>query len=97
MIRVEKSSRADKSGKSRLALTAPKPALLNFDRSEDWLLREMGLDNILRDRITLPPGEIHPSAAKKALTPVRAGRHARRRRSARAAAARPSSSTAARC
>ena len=44
-----------KSGKSRFALSAPKPALINFDRSEDWLVAELGLDDILRDRIVIPP------------------------------------------
>ena len=62
--------RRDKSGKSRFALSAPQPALINFDRSEDWLVGELGLD-ILRDRIVMPPNgasrEITPAQAKVAL------------------------------
>lgn len=45
----------DKSGKSRFALSAPAPALINFDRSEDWLVGELGLEDILRDRIVIAP------------------------------------------
>ncbi len=55
-----------KSGKSRFGLSAPQPALINFDRSEDWLLQALELD-ILRDRIVLPPGEITLPAARAAL------------------------------
>lgn len=66
------SSRGDKSGKSRFALTAPKPALINFDRSEDWLVGELGLEDILRDRIVVQPvgasREITVAQARAALT-----------------------------
>ncbi len=60
------SLRGPKSGKSRFGLSAPQPALINFDRSEDWLLQALELD-ILRDRIVLPPGEITLPAAKAGL------------------------------
>lgn len=60
----------DKSGKSRFGLSAPQPALINFDRSEDWLLEKLEMD-ILRDRIVVPPTgtdrTITPAAAKKAM------------------------------
>jgi hypothetical protein len=56
----------DKSGKSAFGLSAPQPAMINFDRSEDWLLEKKGLD-ILRDRIVLPQGQVTVPAAKAAL------------------------------
>ena len=48
----------EKTGKSRLALTGPKPCYVNLDRPEDQLLESLGLEGILRDRIQAPPGEI---------------------------------------
>ena len=66
------SFRAHKSGKSRFGLTAPKPALINFDRSEDWLVQQLGLEDILRDRIVVAPvgnsREITVAQARVALT-----------------------------
>jgi hypothetical protein len=56
----------DKCGKTDFGLSAPQPALINFDRSEDWLLKKRNLD-ILRDRIVLPPGTLTPAAAGLAL------------------------------
>jgi hypothetical protein len=56
----------DKCGKTDFGLSAPQPALINFDRSEDWLLKKRNLD-ILRDRIVLPPGKLTPAAAGLAL------------------------------
>ena len=62
----------DKSGKSDLALSAPKPALINFDRNEDTLLDKKGLGDILRDRIVVAPAgaarDITVGQAKLALT-----------------------------
>jgi hypothetical protein len=62
----------DKSGKSRFALSAPQPALINWDRSEDWLVQQLGLEDILRDRIVIPPAgasrEITVPQARMALT-----------------------------
>lgn len=55
-----------KSGKSRFGLSSPQPALINLDRSEDWLLQALDLD-ILRDRIILPPGDLTLAGATAAL------------------------------
>lgn len=61
-----------KSGKSNLALSAPKPAMINFDRSEDFLLEKTGNGDILRDRIIVPPAlgvrQVTPLQASVALT-----------------------------
>jgi hypothetical protein len=42
--------------------------MINFDRSEDWLLQKMGMEDILRDRIVMPPGDITLANARAALT-----------------------------
>jgi hypothetical protein len=60
------SGAGHKSGKTRFGLSAPQPAMINFDRSEDWLLQELALD-ILRDRIVMPPGDITLQSAQAAL------------------------------
>lgn len=68
---VKFGGKSDKSGKSRFGLSAPQPALINFDRSEDWLVGELGLEDILRDRIVVPPAgddrQITPAQARAAL------------------------------
>ena len=62
----------DKSGKSALALSAPKPALINFDRSADFLLAKTGNPDIFQDRIVVPPmlgvRTVSPAQANLALT-----------------------------
>ena len=72
----------DKSGKTALALSAPKPAMINFDRSEDYILGKMGQEDILRDRIVVPPvrgsNRITPAQARPALEAFEADvQHAR--------------------
>lgn len=50
-----------------MSLSFPRPCLINFDRSEDELLTSLGLQDILRDRIVAPPGEIKYQTAKQLL------------------------------
>jgi len=50
-----------------MALSAPAPCLINFDRNENWILGELGMGDILRDRIVMPAGQITEAAARRAL------------------------------
>ena len=51
-----------------MALSYPSPCLINFDRSEDSLIGSLGMENIMRDRIVAPVGEITYPVAKQLLT-----------------------------